>query len=60
MNASYQVFIDGIWREGSDNTKVPVINPATEEVFAEVSWGTPEAILAYTCLKNVWVNLNNK
>ncbi len=42
MNTSYQVFIDGIWREGSDGTKVPVINPATEETFAEVSWGTAE------------------
>jgi aldehyde dehydrogenase (NAD+) len=42
MNTSYQVFIDGIWREGSDNTRVPVINPATEEIFAEVSWGSPE------------------
>ena len=41
MNTSYQLFIDGVWREGSDGTKVPVINPATEEVFAEVSWGTP-------------------
>jgi len=47
MNTSYQLFINGVWREGSDGTKVPVINPATEEIFAEVSWGTPEdAILA--------------
>ena len=42
MKTSYQLLIDGVWREGSDGTKVPVINPATEEVFAEVSWGTPE------------------
>ena len=42
MNTSYQVFIDGVWREGSDGTKVPVINPATEEIFAEVSWGSAE------------------
>ena len=42
MNTSYQLFIDGVWREGSDGIKVPVINPATEEAFAEVSWGTPE------------------
>lgn len=39
MNTSYQVFIDGVWREGMDGSKVSVINPATEEVFAEVSWG---------------------
>ena len=42
MNHSYQVFINGIWREGSDGTRVAVTNPATEEVFATVSWGTPE------------------
>ncbi len=42
MNTSYQLYVDGIWREGSDGTRVPVINPATEEVFAEVSWGTSE------------------
>lgn len=42
MNTSYQLFIDGIWREGSDGTRVSVINPATEEVYAEVSWGTDE------------------
>ncbi len=42
MNTSYQVFIDGIWREGSDGTKVPVINPANEERFADVSWGSAE------------------
>lgn len=42
MNTSYQVFIDGVWREGSDGTRVPVIDPATEEPFAAVSWGTPE------------------
>ena len=42
MNTSYQLFIDGVWREGSDGTRVPVVNPATEEAFAEVSWGTPQ------------------
>ena len=36
MITSYQLFIDGVWREGSDGTKAPVMNPATEEVFAEV------------------------
>ena len=42
MNTSYQLFIDGIWREGSEGTRVPVINPATEEAFAEVCWATPQ------------------
>ena len=41
MNMPAQVFIDGVWREGSDDTRVLVIDPATEEAFAEVSWGTP-------------------
>ena len=42
MNNPYQLFIDGVWRDGSGGTRVPVINPATEEAFAEVCWGTPE------------------
>lgn len=42
MNTFYQLLIDGVWREGSDGTRVAVIDPATEEAFAEVSWGTPE------------------
>lgn len=42
MNNRYQLFIDGIWRKGSEGTWMPVINPATEEAFAEVSWGTPD------------------
>lgn len=33
-----RLFIDGNWREGSQD-KHPVINPATEEVLAEVHWG---------------------
>ena len=36
-----QILINGMWRDGSDGTKAPVINPATEEAFAEVCWGTP-------------------
>lgn len=42
MNNPYQLFIDGVWRDGSTGARVPVINPATEESFAEVCWGTPE------------------
>ncbi|MEI9414031.1 aldehyde dehydrogenase family protein [Mesorhizobium sp. Cs1321R2N1] len=34
---SYQLFIDGRWRAGSGGASVPVINPATEEVFAWVA-----------------------
>ncbi len=42
MNTSYKGFVEKVWHEGADGTRVPVIDPATEEVFAEVSWGTAE------------------
>jgi aldehyde dehydrogenase (NAD+) len=42
MTKSYQDLINKTWREGSAGAKVPVIDPATEEAFAEVIWGTPE------------------
>ncbi|MGX9575426.1 NAD-dependent succinate-semialdehyde dehydrogenase [Mesorhizobium sp. f-mel] len=34
---SYELFINGMWRAGSDGTTLPVINPATEKVFAFVT-----------------------
>ncbi|WP_027155862.1 NAD-dependent succinate-semialdehyde dehydrogenase [Mesorhizobium sp. WSM2561] len=34
---SYELFINGMWRAGSDGTTLPVINPATEKVFASVA-----------------------
>ncbi|MER8634065.1 NAD-dependent succinate-semialdehyde dehydrogenase [Mesorhizobium opportunistum] len=34
---SYQLFINGRWRAGSDGTTLPVINPATEKVFGSVA-----------------------
>ncbi|MEI9426181.1 aldehyde dehydrogenase family protein [Mesorhizobium sp. Cs1299R1N3] len=34
---SYQLFINGKWRAGSDGATIPVINPATEMVFASVA-----------------------
>ncbi len=53
MNTSYQLFINGAWREGSDGAKVPVVNPATEEQFAEVSWGNAQdANLALEAAQN--------
>ncbi|WP_026187692.1 NAD-dependent succinate-semialdehyde dehydrogenase [Ensifer sp. BR816] len=33
---SYRLFINGMWRAARDGTTLPVINPATEEVFASV------------------------
>ncbi|MER8596026.1 NAD-dependent succinate-semialdehyde dehydrogenase [Mesorhizobium sp. M1182] len=36
----YQLFIDGRWLDGSDRSTLPVINPATEKVFAWVASAT--------------------
>jgi len=33
----YKLFIDGKWVDGSKGKKIPAINPATEEVFAEIA-----------------------
>ncbi|MES0220028.1 NAD-dependent succinate-semialdehyde dehydrogenase [Mesorhizobium sp. C280B] len=37
---TYQLFINGSWRGGSDGITLPVINPATEKVFAWVASAT--------------------
>ncbi|EHH13549.1 aldehyde dehydrogenase, partial [Mesorhizobium amorphae CCNWGS0123] len=34
---SYQFFINGRWRAGSDGITLPVTNPATEKVFGSVA-----------------------
>jgi aldehyde dehydrogenase (NAD+) len=36
-----QLLIGGEWRDASDDALMPVINPATEEVIAEVAAATP-------------------
>ncbi len=36
-----KMLIGGEWREGSDGERIPVLNPATGDVFAEVCGGTP-------------------
>ncbi len=41
-----QMLIGGEWREGSDAERIPVLNPATGEVFAEVAAGTPADAVA--------------
>ena len=40
MKTPDQLLINGAWRDGSDGTRVPVINPATEKAFATICWGT--------------------
>ncbi|RWN23396.1 NAD-dependent succinate-semialdehyde dehydrogenase [Mesorhizobium sp.] len=37
---SYELFINGMWRAGGDGATLPVINPATEKVFASVASAT--------------------
>jgi len=59
MNTSYKDFAEKVWHEGSDGKKVPVIDPATEEVFAEVRWATQEDArlaleAAQTALSGPW------
>ena len=36
MPKKLKLFINGRWRTGGDNEVIPVINPATEEVVAEL------------------------
>ena len=36
-STSYKLFINGTWRSGSDGAYLPLINPATEEVFGKVA-----------------------
>jgi aldehyde dehydrogenase (NAD+) len=53
MNTSAQILVDKVARKTLGGKRVPVIDPATEEVFAEVSWGTPEdARLALEAAQN--------
>ena len=40
MNHYNQIYIDGAWVPSASRTTIPVINPATEEVIADVPAGT--------------------
>ena len=39
-----QLFIDGRWEPSSNGKTFPTVNPATEEVLAEIAEGTPEDV----------------
>jgi len=43
-NRRHQIYLDGEWTRSSSDETLPVINPATEEVFAESSSGSAEDI----------------
>ncbi|RWK68612.1 MAG: aldehyde dehydrogenase family protein, partial [Mesorhizobium sp.] len=37
---NHELFINGTWRAGGGGATLPVINPATEKVFASVALAT--------------------
>ncbi|MGZ6697618.1 MAG: aldehyde dehydrogenase family protein [Solirubrobacteraceae bacterium] len=41
LHDSYDLFIGGAWRAPGDGTRVPSINPATEEPIADVAFAAP-------------------
>lgn len=41
MIEHHQIFVDGQWRDSSGGERLKVVNPATEEVIAQVPRGTP-------------------
>ncbi len=43
LRDSYGLFIDGSFVDPVDGVRVPSINPATEEVVAEVAFAGPSA-----------------
>jgi succinate-semialdehyde dehydrogenase/glutarate-semialdehyde dehydrogenase len=58
-----QLYIDGAWVESSSGKKLPVTNPATEEILAEVSWGnradTAKAVAAASAAMPAWMKLTS-
>ena len=41
MTNALKFYIDGAWVEPSGNARLPVVDPCTEEAFAEIAMGTP-------------------
>ena len=41
-----ELLIGGVWRQGSDDVRIAVLDPATDEQFAEVADGTPADAIA--------------
>jgi aldehyde dehydrogenase (NAD+) len=58
MNHNDQIYIDGRWMPSARSTTIPVINPATEEVIADVPAGTAadvgRAVTAARCAFESW------
>lgn len=56
---TYQLYIDGQWRDASDGATIPAINPYNQEVHGHIAVATAEdvssAVAAATCaFENVW------
>jgi betaine-aldehyde dehydrogenase len=41
---SHQLFIDGEWRQPVKNKRIPIINPATEEIIGDIPAATSEDV----------------
>ncbi|MER9770149.1 aldehyde dehydrogenase family protein [Mesorhizobium sp. M0189] len=58
---SYELFINGMWRAASDGKKLPLINPATEQVFGQVASASvsdlDEALASAECAREAWAAL---
>ena len=52
------LYIKGTWRNASDAARLPVVNPATEEIIADVADATPadalDAVAAATSAAPLW------
>ena len=46
MTMQTQMLIDGRWRDGVDSERINVLDPATEDLIAEVAAGTPADAVA--------------
>ena len=55
MTIPTELFLDGAWRQPRSGVKVPLVNPATEEVFAEVACaGEAEVKAAVESAQRAW------
>ena len=53
MAQSYQLFIDGTWRDSSDGATIPAVNPYNQDVHATIPVATPAAMVAGEALITV-------
>jgi acyl-CoA reductase-like NAD-dependent aldehyde dehydrogenase len=44
MTETYQLFIDGRWRDAADGATIPAINPYNQEIHAHIAVATPHDV----------------